>query len=310
MTRRFLIDTDTASDDAVAMLMALAEPDVDVVAFTVVAGNVPLDQAVQNALYTVREVAGVATPVHAGAARPLARDLQTAQDVHGEDGFGDIGLALTGREPTAGWAPQVIIDTVRANPGALTIVALGPLTNLALAVLWDPELASLVERVVIMGGTGMNGPGNVSPNAEFNFWADPEAVRVVLRSGLPLEFVGWDISIGSAVVTPERAAQIRALDTPAAHFSLDIQATLADYAHDETSLEGPDFPDPIAMAHALDPSPATVSRVHVDIAIGPDPMRGTLIVDRFGFGGGEPNVDMVADYPSDAFFSLLARLLG
>ncbi len=310
MTRRFLIDTDTASDDAVAMLMALADPQVEVVAFTVVAGNVPLDQALQNALYTVRQVAGADTPVHVGAAGPLARDLQTAQDVHGQDGFGDIGLDLAGREPTPGWGPQVIIDAVRANPGSLTIVALGPLTNLALALLWDPALASLVGRTVVMGGTGMNGPGNVSPNAEFNFWADPEAVRVVLRSGVPLEFVGWDISIASAVVTPERAAQIRKLDTVAAHFSLDIQATLEDYAHDETDLLGPDFPDPIAMAHALDPEPAATRLVHVDIAIGPDPMRGTLIVDRFGFGGQRPNVSMVTDYPTDAFFAMLGRLLG
>ena len=307
--RKFLIDTDTASDDAVAMCMALRHPEIDVLGFTIVAGNVPLDQCVQNALYTV-ELCGETTPVYPGAARPVLRDLETAQIVHGEDGFGDIGLELTGRTAAEGWAPEVIVDTIRAHPGEITLVALGPLTNLATAVLWAPDIAGKVERVVIMGGTGEHGPGNMSANAEFNFWVDPEAVRVVLRSGMPLELVGWDISIASAVVTDERHAQIRALDTDVAHFALDIQATLASYAWEETRLAGPDFPDPIAMAHAIDPAPATAELLHVDIAIGPDPMRGTMIVDHFGFGGGDPNAAIVTHYPEDHFFATLFELLG
>lgn len=307
--RTFLIDTDTASDDAVAMVMALRHPEIDVVGFTVVAGNVPLDQAVQNALYTV-ELVGADTPVYVGAGRPMLRDLATAQNVHGEDGFGDIGLDLQGRRPAEGWAPEVIVDTIRARPGEVTVVALGPLTNLATALLWAPDIAQLVDRVVVMGGTGISGPGNVSPNAEFNVWVDPEAARVVLRSGMPLEFVGWDVSIESAVVTPERHAEIRAVGSQAANFALDIQSVLAGFAFEETRLKGPDFPDPIAMAHAINPAPATLAHMHVDIAIGPDPMRGALIVDQFGFGGGEPNVHLVEDYPEDDFFRLLLELLA
>ncbi len=307
--RSFLIDTDTASDDAVAMIMALRDPEIDVLAFTVVAGNVPLEQAVQNALYTV-ELCQADVPVYAGSPAPMLRELGTAENVHGQDGLGDIGLDLSGRTPAEGWAPKVLIDTIRAHPGEITLVALGPLTNLAIALLWDPEIATMLDRCVIMGGTGLNGPGNVSANAEFNFWVDPEAVRVVLRSGMPLEFVGWDVSIESAVVTPERHAAIRAIDTKFAHFSLDVQAVLASFAFEETRLKGPDFPDPIAMAHAIDPTPATTARVAVDIAIGPEPMRGTLIVDQFGFQGGEPNVDVVTDYPSDHFFDLLSQRLA
>lgn len=307
--RKFLIDTDTASDDAVAMCMALRHPEIEVVAFTVVAGNVSLDQAVQNALYTV-ELCGADTPVYAGAAAPMARDLSTAQEVHGNDGMGDIGLELCGRTPAEGWAPQVIIDTIRRYPGEITLVAIGPLTNLAIALLWAPDLAGLVERVVIMGGTGEHGPGNVSPSAEFNFWVDPEAVRVVLRSGMPLELVGWDISIASAIVTDERRTEIRALGTDVADFSIDIQATLEDYADHETRLAGPDFPDPIAMAHAIDPSPATTEFLGVDIAIGPDPMRGTMIVDHFGFADMQPNATIVTHYPEPHFFAMLHDLLG
>ncbi len=307
--RKFLIDTDTASDDAVAMCMALRHPDIEVVAFTVVAGNVPLDQAVQNALYTV-ELCGATTPVYPGAATPLARDLETAQDVHGQDGMGDIGLDLAGRTAAAGWGPEVIVDTIRQNPGEITLVAIGPLTNLAIALLWAPDIAEKVDRVVIMGGTGEHGPGNVSPTAEFNFWVDPEAVRVVLRSGMPVELVGWDISIAHAVVTDERRAEMRALDTDLANFSIDIQAVLDNYAYEETRLDGPDFPDPIAMAHAIDPTVASTEFLGVDIAIGPDPMRGTLIVDHYGFAQIPPNATIVTDYPEDRFFAMLYELLG
>lgn len=307
--RKFLIDTDTASDDAVAMCMALRHPDVDVVGFTVVAGNVPLDQAVQNALYTV-ELCGDPTPVYVGAAAPMARDLATAQMVHGEDGFGDIGLDLKGRTPADGWGPQVIVDTIRNHPGEITLVALGPLTNVAIALLWAPDIAEKVQRVVIMGGTGEHGPGNITPSAEFNFWVDPEAVRVVLRSGMPLELVGWDISIASAVVGEDRRNEIRALGTDIANFSIDIQATLQNYAYEETRLAGPDFPDPIAMAHAIDPTPATTEFLGVDIAIGPDPMRGALIVDHYGFTQMPPNATVVTHYPEEDFFTLLKQLLG
>ena len=307
--RKFLIDTDTASDDAVAMCMALRHPDIEVVGFTVVAGNVPLDQAVQNALYTV-ELCGESTPVYVGADRPMLRDLETAQNVHGQDGMGDIGLDLAGRTPASGWAPEVIVDTIRQNPDEITLIAIGPLTNLATALLWAPDIAEKVERVVIMGGTGEHGPGNITPNAEFNFWVDPEAVRVVLRSGMPLELVGWDISIASAVVTDARRAEIRALGTDIANFSIDIQATLHSYAYEETRLSGPDFPDPIAMAHAIDPSPATSEHLGVDIAVGPDPMRGTLIVDHYGFSQLAANATVVSHYPEDHFFSMLYDLLG
>ena len=306
--RKFLIDTDTASDDAVAMCMALRHNEIDVVAFTVVAGNVPLDQAVQNALYTV-ELCGEETPVYVGADRPILRDLGTAQDVHGQDGMGDIGLPLSGRTPADGWAPQVIIDTIRNNPDQITLVAIGPLTNVAIALLMAPDIAEKVERVVIMGGTGEYGPGNISPTAEFNFWVDPEAVRVVLRSGMPLELVGWDMSIKNAVVTNERQAELRSIGELGA-FAVNIQATLASYAWDQTRLDGPDFPDPIAMAHAIDPSPATLEHLGVDVAVGVEPMRGTMIVDHFGFAKLPQNAKIVTDYPADRFFGLLYELLS
>lgn len=305
---RFLIDTDTASDDAVALVMALRHPDVEISAITVVAGNVGLDQAVQNALYTV-ELCGANVPVYAGASRPLLRELSTAQWVHGEDGMGDCGLDLAGRTPVEGRGADVIVDTILAAPGEITLVALGPLTNLAVAVSRAPEIVAAVERVVIMGGTGVAGPGNVTALAEYNFWADPDAAAIVMRSGLPVELVGWDISISSAVVTPERAAAIRAIGSPLACFAVDIQATVAEIVAGYAGLEGPDLPDPIAMAFAIDPTPATTVRVPVDVIDSDGPARGAMAVDRLGFGGRTPNATVVTDYPGDDFFAMLHDLL-
>ena len=173
MARRFLIDTDTASDDAVALVLALQHPGVQIEAITVVAGNVPVDQGVQNALYTV-ELCGQSVPVYRGLPGPLTRPLETAQSVHGEDGMGDIGLLLGGRAPAAAHAVQVLIDTIHQFAGDITLVTLGPLTNIAVALRQDPSIAQALSGCIIMGGTG-RGHGNVTPVAEYNFWADPEA---------------------------------------------------------------------------------------------------------------------------------------
>ncbi len=305
--RRFLIDTDTASDDAVALVMALRHADVNVEAITVVSGNVGLDQAVQNALYTV-ELCGADVPVYAGAAKPMMRPLETAEYVHGKDGMGDAGYPLSGRVPAEGRGADVIVETILGAPGEITLVALGPLTNVAIAVLLAPEIASAVDRVVVMGGTGVNGPGNVSAMAEYNFWADPEAAAVVTRAGFPIEFVGWDISIASAVVDAARHEAMKAIGTPLSKFAVDIAQVVRRFAM-ENGLAGDDLPDPIAMAHAIDPSVATTKRLHVDVMVGDGPQRGVMEVDQLGFGGGEPNVEIVTHYPSDHFFSMLHAAL-
>ncbi len=303
MSRRFLIDTDTASDDAVALVMALNHPDIDVVAITVVAGNVPLDAAVQNALYTV-ELCGSEVPVYAGRPAPLLRDLETAQNVHGIDGMGDIGLPLTGRQAAAGNAVDVITDIIMGSPGEITLVTLGPLSNIATALLRTPALASAVSHCYVMGGAG-RGPGNVTPMAEFNLWADPEAAQVVVRSGMPLTLIGWDISVGSATFGPDDAAAIRAIGTPLAEFAIDIQATVTDYAITESHLVGFDLPDPIAMAVAIDPSIAETERHFVQIGIGDGHDRGKDIVDWLDGTGRPANVATVTSADREAFVAML-----
>ena len=302
--RKLLVDTDTASDDAVALLMALRDPGVEVLAITVVAGNVPLDQAVQNALYTV-ELSGTDVPVYAGCAVPLVQPLHTAQEVHGEDGMGDIGLPIGGRTPEPGHAVDALTEEIEAHqPGELTLVTLGPLTNIGVLLSRHPEYATRLHEIVIMGGTG-DGIGNVTAAAEFNIWVDPEAASIVFGSGARLVMVGWDISRKYATFDAAQAEQLRRVGRLGA-FAVDIQAVLNQFALTETHLAGFDLPDPIAMAVALDPSVATdVQHRNVVVELHGRHTRGMTVVDHTGYSRRHPNTHVVLEASRERFVQLL-----
>src|SRR5438094_1258880 len=172
MARKMIIDTDTASDDAVAILMALQTPDIEVEAITVVAGNVALEQGSINARYTV-ELCDKQTPVYEGAAAPLMREVSRATFFHGEDGMGNMRYPPPRTPPALGHAVDVLVETIKAHPGIL-LVTLGPMTNVALAVAKAPEIVRNVSRCVVMGGAACT-VGNITPAAEYNIWCDPEA---------------------------------------------------------------------------------------------------------------------------------------
>jgi purine nucleosidase len=302
--RPLFVDTDTASDDAVALVMALRDPGVEVVGIGVVAGNVPLDQAVQNALYTL-ELVGSSVPVFAGSDAPLSRPLETAQHVHGHDGMGDIGLPIGGRIPADGHAVDALMAASHEHAGELELVTLGPLTNVALALQRDPSLHTRIRRCVVMGAAADH-VGNMNPVAEFNMWVDPEAVDVVLASGLPLELVGWDVSRHYAVLDPVEAAAFRAIGTPLAEFCIDIQGVVNQFALTETKLAGFDLPDPIAMAYAIDPSVATeVRRLHCAVETRSDLTRGMVVMDLLGLTGQEPNALVVTAADRGRFLAML-----
>jgi purine nucleosidase len=308
MKRTFWIDTDTASDDAVALIMAFMNPDIEVVGLSIVAGNVPLDMGVQNALYTA-ELCAASAPVYVGAAKPLSRDLGTAQFVHGEDGMGDIGLPLSGRTPASGNAIDKLIEAIHLHAGYIELVTLGPLTNIALALQQDPSIAKSVKRCVVMGAVADH-IGNVTQVAEFNMWVDPEAVDIVLRSGMHLEFVGWDISRTEAVVTPQESAMIRSLGTERANFSVDIQRVLEKFCAEETHLNGFDLPDPIAMAYAIDTSVATeVRHWYLASETSSELTRGMVVMDTLGVMHQEPNAYVVTRASHEKFMSMLVDAL-
>jgi purine nucleosidase len=302
--RHFLIDTDTASDDAVALVMALTYPDVQVEAITAVSGNVHVDQAVQNALYTV-EICDKKVQVYRGAEKPINRSLKTADYVHGRDGMGDIGLPLSGRTPAEGHAVTKIIETINHFPGNITLVTLGPLTNLALALLQDPSIASKIKECITMGGTG-HGHGNVTPVAEYNIWVDPEAAKVVFESAIPLKMVGWDASIAYATFNSQEMEKLRNIGTPLAKFCVDIQKALNKFAVEKMKLEGFDLPDPLAMAVALDPSVATRTKsLYVAIETDSELCRGQTVVDHLAVTKHEPNAEVILEASRKKFLHIL-----
>lgn len=278
MSRYMLIDTDTASDDAVALIMALRSPDVHVTAITTVAGNVGVAQATRNALYTA-ELCASDVPVYRGAEKPLHRPLEDATWFHGTDGLGDQGYPAPRKTAEPGKAPDVIIDRIDRYPG-LEIVTLGPLTNLAQALLAKPEIAGRVSRIVLMGGAPCC-VGNVTPAAEYNIWTDPEAARIVLRAGLPIDLIGWHLCRGAAVLHAPEIAHVLALDTVLARFAIDCNSRARRAYFEQTGEDGISLPDPVAMAIALDRSIGTSwSHHHVDVETGSELTRGMTVVDQ------------------------------
>jgi len=278
MKRKILIDTDTASDDAVALIMALRSPLVEVVAITVVAGNVPVEQGTRNALYTA-ELCGSDVPVYAGAAKPLERELEPATWFHGLDGLGDHGYAPTRRKAEARHAVDAIVAAAMEHPG-LEVITLGPLTNLALAVEREPRIVPNISRCVVMGGAACC-EGNVTPAAEFNIWVDPEAARKVFLSGLPIQMVGWELSRYDAVLDAADIAEILSLDTSLARFAIDCNSTGAAAYEKQTGEHGISLPDPIAMAVLLQPELVLASSEHfVEIETTSRLTRGMTVVDR------------------------------
>jgi purine nucleosidase len=278
--RDFLIDTDTASDDAVAIMMALSAEHVNVLALTTVAGNVGVEQATRNALLTA-EICGSDVPVFAGAGAPLIRPLQDAQWFHGSDGLGDHGYPAPKRPPEHRHAIEAIRSLAHAKPG-LTLVALGPLTNIALALEQDPAIAGMIGRCVVMGGAPCC-EGNVTPAAEYNIWVDPEAARAVFRSALPIEMVGWHVSRGDSALSDAEVAAIEALGTEKARFAIECNSRAREAYHVQTGEVGLSLADPTAMAVALDRSVGlSWSRHRIAIECSSELTRGMTVVDRLG----------------------------
>ena len=258
--------------------MALSARDVRVCGLTIVAGNVGLEQATRNALYTA-EICGSAVPVFPGAARPLDRPLEDAHWFHGKDGFGDHDYPQPQRVADGEHGADAIRRFAHDSPG-LTLVTLGPLTNVALALARDPSIAAKIGRCVVMGGAPCC-EGNVTPAAEYNIWVDPEAARMVFRSGLKIEMIGWHVSRGASVLSDAEIAEIEALGTAKARFAMECNSRAREAYHIQTGEVGLSLADPTAMAVALDRAIGLSWSSHlVEIETRSELTRGMTIVDR------------------------------
>jgi len=262
--RKIWIDTDAGTDDAMALIMALKCAELDVVGISTVGGNVPLDNVLQNVLY-ICELCDQEVDVHRGAAQPLERVLGTADFIHGKDGLGDVGLPLEGRTPTSDQAIEQMIEAIRSNPNQVSIVNLGPLTNLALALRRAPDLIELIDHCYIMGGL-IDLPGNVTDLAEFNIWADPEAAQEVLSSELNMTTIGWDTTVNSGWLSVEEWHDLLKLETKLATFAHDIQGVRMQWQKDNDHDLRLTWADPCAMAVVIDPS-IIVQSTRVDMTV-------------------------------------------
>lgn len=289
MTRHLLIDSDPGIDDALAILLALRSSDVRVEAVTTVAGNVAADRATANARRILAVVAPMPPPRLApGAPAPLKRALVTAHQVHGQDGLGNLERFVepNGRprypEPTYAIemrsGPEVILEAADRWGPDLTIVALGPLTNLALALQEDPRRLGRTGRIVVMGGA-IAVPGNITPAAEFNFYVDPEAAAAVLEAGLPVELVPLDVTRRVVLAQTALTERLHRCSDRIARFMLDF--TLHGFAFGgEREGGGIVLHDPLAMAVALDPSLVTFEPLHVEVECEGRLTRGLSLADR------------------------------
>ena len=302
---RLVIDTDTGSDDAVALMLALGNSKVSVEMITTVAGNVPIGLATENALATVA-LMGAKTPVYRGMSKPLTRELLSAQNVHGPDGMSGAPIPRHVIQETGGDAVNKLIEISKKYPGELTLITLGPLTNVAAALIQDPDVLNRYKDVYMMAGSP-DGWGNVTPSAEFNVWCDPESFKIVLQSGKRLTMVGWNISRDAAVIGQEEEAKIKAIGTARAAYVIDINATLAIFCRDITNLPGFDLPDPITVAIAIAPEMIRRSEfVSMDVSCSEE-MRGTIIIDR-RHTAPSPNVDVIWEVERDVFLDSLYAL--
>lgn len=285
--RKLIIDTDTGSDDAVALMMAVLSPETEVLGVTTVCGNVPLHQATKNALMTL-EICSADIPVYPGAVKPLFRELVTAVNVHGNDGMGDIGLIHPARNPSDTNAVDFILDAVSRNPDDTDIVMLGPATNVALAILRDRAVMSRVRHIYTMGTAGF-GPGNTTPVSEFNVYVDAESYKILLQSGIPITIIGFDMCLGKSAWNKADIEAVRA-GGPVGAFAVDCNTELLHYNLRRGGEPIIDLPDAVAMGVALWSDVVLESRAaycHCCVEDGPcygqvivyDPTQ-TLAIDR------------------------------
>ena len=306
--KHFLIDTDTASDDVVALLMVLREPSVRVEAITVVAGNCPLEIGVKNALISIERAGTYTPPVYAGMPQPILRELLTSEHVHGQDGLGNMNLPSPTLEKQSGHAVDVIIEMAHRFPGELEIIALGPQTNLAMAILKEPTLPDLIKRVYIMGGAGL-GPGNITPVAEYNFWVDAEAAHLVIQSNLVKTVIGYDVCLAEPFMNRSDIAHLKSLGS-LGEFVVRVGNTVIEF-YKGIGKDGFGFPDPTAVAVALYPEIVTKKfDAYGYVEYKSEKAYGQFIIDQFQTTGEPHNFTAITGIDAKQYKEKLFQLLS
>lgn len=308
--RKIIIDTDPGQDDAVAILLALASPDeIELLGLTCVAGNVPLDLTARNARMVCELAGRTDIPVFAGCDRPLGRELVTAEHVHGKTGIDGPDLPEPAMPLADTHAVDFLIDTLRREPaGSVTLVPIGPLTNIAAAFKAAPDIVEKVHEIVLMGGAYFE-VGNITPAAEFNIHVDPQAARIVFRAGAPITVMPLDVT-HKALVTKPRNDAFRALGTPVGTAVAQMTDFFERFDKEKYGSAGAPLHDPCTIAYLLNPELFTGRHINVEIETASELTMGMTVADWWRVTRRPPNALFMGDLDADGFFDLLTERLA
>jgi purine nucleosidase len=308
-TRAIVVDTDPGQDDAVALLLALASPELEVRAVTTVAGNVPLPLTARNARIVCELAGRPDVPVYAGADRPLARPLITAEYVHGRTGLDGADLPEPTMPLQREHAADFLVRVLQESPaGTITLCPLGPLTNVALALQRAPEVAGRIREIVLMGG-GFSEGGNTTPAAEFNIYVDPQAADLVFSSGVPLTMLPLDVT-HQALIKRRHLERLRAPGTRVGEAVAGWLEFFERYDVEKYGMEGGPLHDPCVIAYLLRPEIFGGRRCNVRIETTSELTMGMTVVDWWGMTGLAPNCTVIRRLDSEAFFDLLIERIA
>lgn len=308
--KQIIIDCDPSPDDAVAILTALAsQAELGVLAITTVAGNVPVLLTSKNARKALELARRTELPVYAGASAPLLRKLITAEHVHGRTGFDGYDLPEPTMPLAKGFAPDAIVDLIMQRaPGEVTLCCLAPLTNIALALAKEPQIAARVKEIVLMGGAFSEG-GNITPAAEFNVFVDPEAAARVLDCGAPITMIPLDCT-HQALTTRVRLEKLRAFGTPVAEAFYHLLKFNKIFDEQKYGWEGGPLHDATVIAYLLDPAMFSGRMVHVDVECSSALTLGMTVVDWWSVTKKQANVQFLREIKADRYFDLVIERLG
>ena len=301
--KKIIIDTDCGVDDAASMLLAFASPLAEVVALTAVHGNTTVENATANCL-KVLDLVGRDVPVYTGCTKPLVAECHHAAYVHGQDGLGDAGIPASGRKPEKKHAAQALVDLANENPGKIDLVAIGPLTNLAVAQQLDPEIPTKFAGLTIMGGA-IYAKGNTNITSEFNIYADAEAARSVFERWPMIRILSWEMAMDH-LFTKENLDRFFALNTPKSQFMQKTNRLVFDFVHEKFNQEFLFPSDELAVACAIDPTLITKKENHhVSVETGGIQSRGLTYVDWWDRNGKPVNAEIILDLDQQRFVQMM-----
>lgn len=307
MTRKIILDCDPGHDDAIAMILAAGNPVIDLLGITTVGGNQTLSKVTHNTLSVARVARMSGVPVHAGCARPLVREVEVAEGIHGDSGLDGVELPEPISQVGSRHAVDYIIDTIMEHePGTVTLVPTGPLTNIALAVRKEPRIAERVQEVVLMGG-GYH-TGNWSATAEFNIIVDPEAAHIVFNEKWPLTMVGLDLT-HQALATPEVEEKIKAIGSECSEFVLGLFAFFRKAYKEAQGFEHPPVHDPCTVAYLIDPSIVTTQKVPLDVELRGELTLGMTVADFRAPAPEGCTTQVAVDLDHERFWNLVIQAI-